>query len=305
MLERTIQLKKEMRKMSKTEDKLNILHGAFVGEKCYIVTCGPSLNNIWGERVKRVLCDNLTIAVKQAYDLAPEITDFHLLNPYNYKKYKYPAQKPIIVATKQEEINLPMPGLKHDLMFTITEEANRPENMLARTRNFDDYLFTKTLNRPFGPGIIYELGIYLAVHLGVSEIIIISWDIGDVSGSAAEHHYDTSLIPDDKDNKVRALLRLYRWLSTKGINLQFVSKVIPISVQNRLTGIQLNKNYREASNKKAMTFYNAQCGGVKGEVELMAEASESLYHWLRQKGIKLSIVSDRSMAASCIPRLEL
>ena len=39
----------------------------------------------------------------------------------------------------------------------------------------------KTLNRQFGPSLIFEMAIPIALHLGVNKIITLGWDIGDIS----------------------------------------------------------------------------------------------------------------------------
>ena len=40
----------------------------------------------------------------------------------------------------------------------------------AGTESFDDWTLDKTMNRMYGPGIMYEVVIHLALHLGVKEI---------------------------------------------------------------------------------------------------------------------------------------
>jgi len=312
MLERTIRLKEKIQRLESTEEKLNVLHRAFAGEKCYLVTCGPSINRIWGERVKQILADNLAVAAKQAYDLAPEVMDFHLLNPYNYKKYEYPKQKPIILMERREH-DLPTPGLIYDLIFTIPAEAMDPEKILARTKNFEHYLFAKTLERPWGQGIVYELGIYLAVHLGVSELIMIGWDIGDAGSTGGRHYYDASNVDYSKSSSPKKeakpvsklALESYWWLKKKGIDLKSVSELMPRGLMDRILGIARTKRrYYDIRTKKTVTVYNDP-GLGEGEVELIVDSTKELYYWLKQKGVALKIVSDSSLADQCIPRIEL
>lgn len=315
MLERTRKLKQKIQMLNNMDEKLDVLYEAFSGEPCYLITCGPSINKIWGKHVEQILTDNLTIAVKQAFDLAPHVMDFHLINPWNYKAYEYTEPKPIILMEREE--NAPStPGLICDLMFTMPEEAGKPEKMLALNSNFEDYLFTTTLARPWGPGIVYELGIYLAVHLGVSELIMVGWDIGDVDSPVYRHHYDgnhTSLNNKSLETAgevklfYRSIRALYSWLKKENIDLKIVSELLPRGLKNRLIGnatISKTMCYYDTKTKKTIKMYNTP-GLMKGEIQLVADSTKNLYYWLKKKGINLKIVSDRSLVDPCVPRIKL
>ena len=64
--------------------------------------------------------------------------------------------------------------------------ANDFSKSLALHREFDDFLLEKRLDRCFGPGIVYETGFYLAVHLGVKRIVTLGYDEG-----GGGHFYDS------------------------------------------------------------------------------------------------------------------
>ena len=49
------------------------------------------------------------------------------------------------------------------------------------TRNFKNWELYEQGQLVWGPGIMYESGFPLALHLGVSRIVTIGWDIGDLS----------------------------------------------------------------------------------------------------------------------------
>jgi hypothetical protein len=73
---------------------------------------------------------------------------------------------------------------KADLLFPITRNANidnKIHQSIAYQKDFENILFSKSLERPWGPGLMYELAIPMALHLGCKEIVTIGWDVGDIN----------------------------------------------------------------------------------------------------------------------------
>ncbi len=259
MLEHTFKLKKRIIESATIEDKLDVLKNAYAGETCYLLTAGPSINVFWNKHVEIFLADKLVVAVKQTYNLAADITDFHLLNSWNYQVYNYHQPEPIIL-TERGPRDPETVGMKYDLLFHV-QDSGIMEKRLAVTRRFDDYLFDKNPNRPWGPGIMYELGIYLAVHLGVSELITFGWDLGKLNSPTMPHYFDVEGAPTE----------------------------IPAGLS------------RKAQEQK---LYNKPLIHPE-EVEVIKDSTKDMYYWLREKGIDLKIVSDRSLIDSCVPRLNI
>lgn len=158
-------------------DKMNILKNKYKGQKCYIITCGPSLNDYNPNLIKEFVSDGVVFCIKQAYNIFSDVCDFHLINFCNLEQYKTP--KTITCYMHQDELT----RYNYDLCFWLNKSVqfNKYHSQkiapISKTMDFDNYTFDKTLERPEGPGIMYELGIYLAIHLGVSEICCIGWDL--------------------------------------------------------------------------------------------------------------------------------
>lgn len=317
MLKKTVELKKKIQELDNLQEKLAVLHGAYHGETCYLITCGPSINDIWNKRIEEILDHNLAIAVKQAYDLAPHVMDFHLLNPWNYKIYEYPEPKPITVTLQSKYFFTPL-NLVYDLDFSNPLDSSKPEPLdhskpqasLALNRNFDDYLFTKRLDRPWGPGIVYELGIYLAIHLGVSELIVVGWDIGEPTTNTHRHFYDKAQVSGIKEKpSTSSLKRLFSLVKKRRIALVVGRKLLPLGLRNRLFYIYSTTYYFDNSTGEATKVFNTPIYNTpllyNEEIELIADSTEELYYWLRNKGIDLKIVSDRSLVHPCVPRIKL
>ena len=232
---KTAKLREAVRKAFTLKKKVQLLHNAYAGETCYILTCGPSIGESLTPEARAFLADKLVMSVKQTYDLAPEICDFHILNSWNYAPYTYGNSRPIVVSERAKN-DPKTPGLKADLAFRVPNPSDF-ENRLATSGHFDKWLLTETFDRPWGPGVMYELCFYLLVHMGVTEIVTLGWDLGELNVPTMEHFFEES--PDNASEDAianRPRIRpfevadiaastktLYYWLKAKGINLYVVS----------------------------------------------------------------------------------
>jgi len=236
MRPQTRAIKRRLQRAWTMDKRLRILRDAYHGETCYLLATGPSLGAFWDESVKERLRERLVVAVKQAFDLAPEIVDFQLLNAWNYSVYDYTRHEPIIVAERADN-DPPTPGLKADLLFRVPE-PNNWEKRLATTLEFDRYLFERTKDRPWGPGVVYELGLYLAVHIGVKEIVTLGWDLGELNSPTMPHFFPEEPGGSGKSDGIQNKPRIrtyevqdiagsthavYYWLRSKGIYLYVCS----------------------------------------------------------------------------------
>ena len=108
--------------------------------------------------------------------------------------------------------------------------------------SFDDFTLDKTLNRMYGPGIMYETVVHLALYLGVKKIVTLGWDIGDVSKFKGnnlkedvwqDHFYEdtsdkmayapTPMNFHEVNTVVNSTKGLNKWLSSKGVELNIIS----------------------------------------------------------------------------------
>ena len=127
---------------------------AFKGEKCYVLSCGPTLlqNNL--DKLRELGKNNIVISVKQTLDMFPELTDFHVYNCANFKEYEYSSHRPIVFEASSTPYHLG----DCDIKFFIREREFT--NSVAHKKNFDEWTLDKQrLLRPYGPGIMYEIAI--------------------------------------------------------------------------------------------------------------------------------------------------
>ena len=179
-------LKKACDGLESQKEKLALLKDMFKGDKCYILSCGPTLLDNNQEKLKEELASNPVLAIKQSADLYKNLVDFHVYNCGNYKNYEYGERTPIVT----EASTTPWKLGSCDLKFFIKERDFA--NSISAKHNFSDWTLDKQpLLRPYGPGIMYEIVFYLVEHLGFSEIITVGWD-NKLSGTdqSKQHFYD-------------------------------------------------------------------------------------------------------------------
>jgi hypothetical protein len=155
-------LNNTIRKLINENKSVNSLKNIHKDYECVILSCGPSLIKYKDEIQK--LENKIIICVKQSIDLAP-YCNYHLLNFVNDKIYNYEKPKPITFYVDKE--------LKDKCDFNLKLNLS---NHLFKTKQFKDFLLEKTEARPWGPGIMYELGFYLAYHIGCKTVTTYGWD---------------------------------------------------------------------------------------------------------------------------------
>ena len=238
------ELRRKIATTSDLQKQVDILKDSYKGETAYILNCGPSLSEYPEETLKEFLSDKLTLSVKQAYNKFPEISDFHFFNCANLpmpicapvlQHYKYDEKnRPIVIASSNYDLNKRWSNCqKQDLFFKIPIRTEINNEFITITKKFDDYLLSKSLTRPCGPGIMLETVIFMAVHLGVKKIVGIGWDLtmDKVNEDTYQHFYGNTQNlfnrGDILDWEIEAGRTssedVYHWLKGLGIELQLAS----------------------------------------------------------------------------------
>jgi len=242
-LDKTI--KSKIISSNSTQQKLNLLKNLHEGEDCYILTCGPSLKKYNPEFLKEKLKGKKVFAIKQAYDYVPEIIDYHFFNVNNFEVYNYINNRPIVFATSAENELACCHSIwtnrqEYDI-FTFIPNDKDFNQALCNSLDFDRYLFDNTLLRPWGPGMMTEVVIYAAVHMGFKNVYTIGWDLEKPGSIKSNHFYENKNLirPADPMKQEEIALNiettrhLYKWLKKKRINLfvandnSYVHKSVP------------------------------------------------------------------------------
>lgn len=242
-------------------EELEALKNRFSGRAVLVVSAGPSASE-WRNVYEMIRGDDpVVVCVKQAFDIEGlgDICDVHFINPYNLKKYNY-KKKPLVVFSDAEDA--PAVFNKYDVkMLVRKKKGDSLKNTLAHKRNFDDYLIESSgINRPWGPGIMYESVFHMLVYMGCNKIVTVGWDIAN-GGGDNKHFYDKNGPVEFFDEAIRKIFVKLR--------------VVPIYNFFRFL---IGKKYNHA-------------GMLQGEAEVISESVGSLNNWLASKNVELRIVS--------------
>ena len=250
---KTYYLKKQLNNIPKYDmsSRLRLLHNEYEGATCYIISCGPSVNNYNTDLIKRLAGHNLVLCIKQAYTKFIDITDFHLFNFCNLANYDYSENPNVITAYMAQDDKV---RGNYDLNFALLKEyqinkiRSKDEKFppLSKRMNFEHFTMDKVVNRPEGPGIMYELGIYMALHLGAKEIVTIGWDVnykspkkidtphGQVTDSVTKSHFygtnkhtqkNIQKIVNENEFIISSSKILNLWLKLHGVELYLMSEL--------------------------------------------------------------------------------
>jgi GTP:adenosylcobinamide-phosphate guanylyltransferase len=179
--------KKLLQEVDSQTEKLEVLKGLMKGEKCYLLSCGPTLLNNDQEKLKDLLRQNVCLSIKQSFNMFEEFVDLHFYNCANFKRYEYKEDGPLVMEASTSITKLG----NCDLKFLIQERDFNKS--LAVQANFDDWTLEKNpVLRPYGPGIMTEIVVFALEHLGFSEVITVGWDNKLVGSDKLKQHFYTS-----------------------------------------------------------------------------------------------------------------
>ena len=123
-------------------------------------------------------------------------------------------------------------GFKDKLAQSICEQGD-----------FENLSLEKSIERPWGPSLMLEIAIPMAMHLGVKKIVTVGWDIGDLSAYEnqgdhfIDHYYSDNIQLYDKFHMSKRELELmidssenlYKWIKSTGTEFNIVSPTNPAS----------------------------------------------------------------------------
>lgn len=290
MRDRTLNIKRKISRL-KTKDitpheVIKNLENIARNTPVVIVTCGPSLKSMPSRKLIALREKCILIAVKQSHDYLHGKEDIHLINQFNLKKYRYSPKTYVVASFNNEmpyykiysETDLVLP---HDKTVFELEHKSRLSKRLAVTRDFDAYLLKNTLFRPWGPGIVMELAIYLAVHMGSKDIILVGYDLAPSSNQVKQflRFYDSR---SEFQRKIDGFLSL---------GIERIAQYLEIS-ENRLR-YELGFPYNKAGSMDS------------DENKVLVDSTQYLYEWLIGRGISLKICSDETHVSEAIPRINI
>ena len=258
MLPITSDLNKSLQSIGFVDERLKLLANKYEGETAYILAAGPSLNNHSINELKDKLKDKLVFCIKQPYYNFKDICDFLFLNFTNLSPFNFNPDT--IVSWAYWFENHPEAIQKNqwkaDLLYPVFRNSGEYNTSVAHVGDYDNIKFTSQIERPWGPGLMYELAIPTAIHLGCKKIVTIGWDIGDINewedhNNPDERHFIEHFYPDNttiwekfkidaEEIKLVAnsVEKMYDYLATQGIDFTLISDRNPAS--SRVPRMNLN-----------------------------------------------------------------
>jgi hypothetical protein len=267
------------------DDVLKSLHNIATDVPVVIVTCGPSLNSIPKDKIIALSSSCILIAVKQAHQYLDGMESIHLINQYNLMSYHYKKNKTYVISSFNEfnnkykiysKVDLVLP---HDDSVFRLDNADMLKKRLVVTGKFDEYLLCKNYKRPWGPGIVLELAIYLAIHLGSKDIYLIGYDLASPSDDVP---YFKKFYGEKKYFEINKSVSniIYRFGRKMGISEEKIKYSIGL-------------------------LYNPAGPMDIDENKLLVESSDKMYRWIQSLGANLYLCSDRSYISELIPRVSI
>lgn len=242
------------------ELRFSLSKGLFAGRDAFIFAGGPSLRQVDMAALSANLKGALTICIKQSAEFVGTDCDAMIMNFCNFSSYDWEAfDYPVFWATfdpvHQELIR--SKRARCNAMFKVVENGTNDANGFAQSTAGREYWenffhFTDGMVR-WGPGLMYELAIPLALHTGVSHIYLVGWDIGvlnrDRSGAFLnEHFFDnaqvemkTKITNLEIETVARSTKGLRIWLEDCGVGLSIVSdrSLVDESVKREMQWMQM------------------------------------------------------------------
>ena len=235
---------------SDNQERINALKDICKDGRVFIVAPGPSLLTHSRDKILSRLENETVITLKQAYDYVKEVTDIHCMSVYNYQDYEY-VNDDTIRHWQLTAVNIPGElqrinqwGHRIDVMMPVFSTPwIQKHQSTSYTREFTNWELYGQGKAVWGPGIIYESGFPLALHMGAKEIVTIGWDIGDLSkygdldvdpnwtDQHAKELYkiDTGGGPEreELENTISCTEALNSYLESRGVKLKICSDTNP------------------------------------------------------------------------------
>lgn len=223
------------------DKKMSGCKDLFKGRNGFIFAAGPSLKNVEIEKIPEFE-DSLTICIKQSISIVGDSCDILLMNFCNFSAYDwdsilcpvfwttFAADHPTLIKQKSK---------KHDALFEVIENGtNDWEGFSQSTAGkgaWQNLLEIDSGYTKWGPGLMYELAIPLAINCGIDHIYLVGWDIGTKDPDSEnsflnKHFYDhgsleikTNISNLEIEFVSKSTKSLHNWLNKRNIGLSVVS----------------------------------------------------------------------------------
>lgn len=224
------------------ETRYQLTRNLFQGKEAFIFAGGPSLRQVNIEAMRPELENSFVACIKQSVDVVGDVCDALVMNFCNFSAYDWPSiDSPTFWATfdpSHPEL-IRKKGAHCNATFEVIENGTNDAKGFAKStagkgfwenlRKFEDGKVR------WGPGLMYELAIPLALHSGVKHIHLVGWDIGTLNTETSEaflneHFYENQKVEMkakitnlEIETVAKSTKNLQDWLANEGVGLSVVS----------------------------------------------------------------------------------
>lgn len=218
--------------------RLRCLRDSWVDQSVVILGCGPSLVKVSRETLQRQSENSLVLCLKQAFLWCPELCDVHLVSRYKYTAYDYSVCRPLIIGSSQPE--KPFQPAECDLLLPLVGGSRDFKQSLAIQGNIDHWTLGRRLERCCGPGILFELGFFVAEYLGVNRVTTLGVDFTRephfyAQEQSAEQLHGSLL---EYDTTIRGIPLFAAWLQQRDIRWEYVETGVDTPLANHVASVQ-------------------------------------------------------------------
>lgn len=208
----------------------------FVGKKCIVFGCGPSLNDYDVDLIKDKHEDYVFICIKQSFFKFKNRCNIHVINDNNLVKYDYDEHQFVLSSSSSKSFPFSFMLSKKPDLHLIVQNVDFQNSICANNQFHLNEIHENKLVR-WGPGIMLEAVIPFIVLSGFSEVRFLGWDYSNTNDKQLQHFYDNKKInkffnpsngcKTDSEESLKIVENsdfLFDYLSSKGIQAQILSK---------------------------------------------------------------------------------
>lgn len=226
----------QAKQIQSISERVDFLHNKFAGMECYILGCGPSLNKVDKSLLLEETKDRCLITIKQSYFSFIENVDFQVFNTNNFVIYPYHKNTFFWGSLDGRGLETTLQsvwkGQKLDAFSSIDFSEPLTKRQDREILDLNKLTLSKDFfNRNWGCGIMFEVVLFLAFHLGFSTIRTVGWDYMPQGTQRKITHfypeeYRKNLVnpanlpqQEENDQSIRLASVFHKWFKENNKNL--------------------------------------------------------------------------------------
>jgi len=227
-------------------ERLRNLHP---GGKALVVSCGPSLNAVSKEQIQLLVKDRIVICIKQAVEVVGEECDIHVNSFCRYAEADIKGLRILLkwLSSHDKGVNLQRQK-DHHLVFSVDTKRNSCKlcNSLS-PEEFDSIYRLQPTRTCFGPGVMHEGVFPLLIHLGITDVTTVGWDMATY-GDGEGHFYRRGKVAAapyrEELDILQAHDRYSEYLSTKDMRVNIISDINILPTNRVFTKQTINEYFK-------------------------------------------------------------